>query len=58
MRDQQPQEEVTVITGQEKEQTDLDPCLAMTSETETVTYRIAVCKIFKGITNRKTKIDY
>lgn len=28
MRDQQPQEEVTVITGQEKGQTDLDPCLA------------------------------
>lgn len=36
--------------------TDLDPCLAKTSDIETVTYIIAICTIFKGIT-AKQKID-
>lgn len=45
-----------MIMGQEEEHTDLDPHLPRASDIETVTYRIAVYKIFKGITVRKTKI--
>lgn len=33
--------------------TDLDPCLAKTSDIETVTYIIAICTIFKGITAKQ-----
>ena len=42
-----------MITGQEEEQTDLDPRLAKTSAIETVTYIIAICTIFKGITAKQ-----
>lgn len=33
--------------------TDLDPRLAKTSDIETVTYIIAICTIFKGITAKQ-----